>query len=149
MRTILIVFAILLVLLTLLGTFGGSIKYKEPFYELSTLAEQEQQQGQEQQKLGFEDMPPSSSPPQIGGMDQGVADSYPVDDQPVESFYDAIPPTPGNYDKARFLDLPRAPQLGASQPQPPAVSNYEPSMEGFMIEPFEEDNRVSSIPAAY
>lgn len=148
MRTILIVFAILLVLLTLLGTFGGSIKYREPFYELSTFAEQEQRQ----QKLRFEDMPQDNEPPsQVGGM-EGIADSFPVDNYPVESFYDAIPPTPGDYDKARFLDLPKAPQLGASQPQPPAmpntVSNFEPSMEGFMIEPFEEESR-SSFPAAY
>jgi hypothetical protein len=34
MRTLLIVFAILLLLLTLLGAFGGSIKYNEPFLEL-------------------------------------------------------------------------------------------------------------------
>lgn len=32
MRNILIVFAVLLLMLTLLGTFGGSIQYSEPFY---------------------------------------------------------------------------------------------------------------------
>jgi hypothetical protein len=34
MRTLLIVFAILLLLLTLLGAFGGSIKYNEPFFDV-------------------------------------------------------------------------------------------------------------------
>lgn len=33
MRNILIIFAILLLLLTLLGTFGGSLRYNEPFYD--------------------------------------------------------------------------------------------------------------------
>lgn len=34
MRTLLIVFAILLLLLTLLGAFGGSIKYNEQFFDI-------------------------------------------------------------------------------------------------------------------
>jgi len=34
MRTLLIVFAILLLLLTLLGAFGGSIKYNGPFFDV-------------------------------------------------------------------------------------------------------------------
>ncbi len=155
MRTILIVFAILLVLLTLLGTFGGSIKYREPFYELSTLAEQEQRHQIDQEhfrrfaaqehpaKLRFEDDMP---PPQDGGM-VDVANSLPLDDQPpIESFYDAIPPTPSDIKKAKFLDMPSAPKMPVSQPHPPA--QFEPSMEGFMIEPFEEDSK-SSFPAAY
>lgn len=175
MRTILIVFAILLVLLTLLGTFGGSIKYREPFYEVSTFAEQEQRHS----KMNFEDMPPqidmpSSDMPSSDGMNVPMSDMPPMGDEmplpppetdygsvdmsnivnslPVEGFYQgpSVPMPPGySLDKAEFMDfgeLPQAPQMQVGQPHPPASMN--PSMEGFMIEPFEQDSQ-SSYPAAY
>ncbi len=168
MRTILIVFAILLVLLTLLGTFGGSIKYREPFYETSVYAEQEQ-------RAGFEDMPPSDvvqqadmPPPtevdmsnvQMSDMPppppdsaygannlNEIANSLPVEQTPVEGFYEPpsqIPIPPGL--KSKYVNLPQAPQLAMNLPQPPA--QFDQGMEGFMIEPFEQDT-TSSYPAAY
>lgn len=40
MKTTLIVFAVLLLVLTLIGTFGGSVRYTEPFYQEPTVPDQ-------------------------------------------------------------------------------------------------------------
>ena len=175
MKTILIVFAILLILLTLLGTFGGSISYREPFYELSTLAEQEQRS---YSKVHFEDMPssyvpdmPSSDVPDMLMSNMPPSDSSygnnfvvtDIDDSlkspPVEGFYNGpvMPPPPPGFDKIPGFNNKKAgfmPELPVSsppmgQPHPPAnMSPSGQSMEEFMIEPFEQDSK-SSYPAAY
>ena len=99
MRVILIVFAILLVLLTFLGAFGGSIYQKEPFYiESPTMSETVE-----------------SEKPYANNM------------EPKEEFYNVPNSTPMVLDEQpkRFLE------------------------DGFNIEPFEDDEPTSSMPALY
>lgn len=45
MKTLLIIFAVLLLLLTLLSAFGGSISFKEPFYDASMMKKKDDEDG--------------------------------------------------------------------------------------------------------
>jgi hypothetical protein len=65
MKSILVVFAVLLLLLTLLGAFGGSIQYAEPFFEV---AEDEKEQVYSPQ-TEFYTQPTMSMPPPPVGME--------------------------------------------------------------------------------
>ena len=160
MRTILVVFAILLVLLTLLGTFGGSIKQSEPFYDLSSTAQKQVSNDKnkfydgemldplpsassgipELPKAPFVDMPMPSS--------AGSSTHAPfTDNEPnMEHFYEQVPVMPDDVEqkKAAFANMPMPSLPSAPKPTPP--SHFV--QEGFMIEPFEEDAKTS-YPAAY
>ena len=159
MRTILIVFAILLVLLTLLGTFGGSIRQSEPFYDLSSTARTQLSQkknkfydGQmpeplpsassgipELPKAPFVDMPmPSSS---------GSAMHAPFEnEQRMEHFYEQVPLMPDDVEQQRKATFANMPNLSSVPAAPKPPSQFV--QEGFMIEPFEDDSKTS-YPAAY
>lgn len=135
MRTLLIVFAILLVLLTLLGTFGGSIRYTEPFYEVANSAIVN---AETSGKMSL----PSKAP---------FFDQQPPPFPTTEPFYEPIPTTPGDVEestkpKSSFTSMPPMPTLPTKMPFSNGPDNFV--QEGFMIEPFEEDNKAS-FPAAY
>lgn len=155
MRTILIVFAILLVLLTLLGTFGGSIKHTEPYidtrmvqgekfnssgaYAMPQMPQMprsmDQKHGEMLKKAPFVDSPMESLHMQMSmptTNDQMMNEPMPHMAGEVEGFYEQVPPVPSDVRKSTESD---------SEP-----TGY--AQEGFMIEPFEDDNK-SSFPASF
>lgn len=140
MRTILIVFAILLLLLTLLGAFGGSIKYSEPFYQVAKGTSDEEDFTQDQQPLGH-------AVPHSGFENQDDEDG------PKSEFY-ATPPPKALFEDGLPAGGPSTTALPASVPPTGAQvgASIQPStnavQEGFFIEPFEEDT-YSSVPSAY
>ena len=114
MRVILIVFAILLVLLTFLGAFGGSIYQKEPFFSTNapdlTTTESE---------VAYRSEPYQN----MDSMESAEDDSMEAN----EEFYNVPSSTPMVLEEQpkRFLE------------------------DGFNIEPFEDEEPTSSLPAMY
>lgn len=143
MKALLIVFAVLLLLLTLLSTFGGSIRPGEPFY-------QPESPDYVPEKFQQPMMPPSEP-----FQDQGIPDYPTMSSSPErfkqptrEYFYEPTAPT---------MQAPSMPQLPPPpppmpvmvpqqemMPPPPPPPMMTPSMglsEAFTIEPFEEEGK--------
>lgn len=159
MRTILIVFAILLLLLTLLGAFGGSVKYNESFDDMKM------DEPENPLPDNYENMPPNME----DFTDDTDQDPY---DMSKSQFYEPpsiVPPPPSStFDKENFANpaangatsvtgvLPGMSKFTNgtvdSEHTAPLVSNFTsegmPGVEEFYIEPFEQDSH-SSIPAAF
>jgi hypothetical protein len=143
MRTILIVFAILLLLLTLLGAFGGSIKYSEPFYEVARKSQLEEQyedarQFEEEQ---YEDMPPPAGPAEHYASVSGTGGA-PNSNKPKSEFY--MPPPTNTATSGPVLPTTPSP-VPQKFANGPAEGDYV--QEGFYIEPFEDIH--NSGPAEY
>lgn len=137
MRTILIVFAILLLLLTLLGAFGGSIKYSEPFYEVAqpSQLEEEYENARKFEEETYEDMPPPAGP---------GAEHYGTNNKPKSEFY--MPPPAKATAGSAAPALPTTPSPVPQQfANGPVDGDYV--QEGFYIEPFEDIH--NSGPAEY
>lgn len=156
MRTLLIVFAILLLLLTLLGTFGGSIKYNEPFYQPMQMTER--MTGRESKSsyrnIGdpdteenfYNDAPVPTTMMEMPSMPT-------MSSGPKNNFYNGVPGTPSNQE-ARPETSHFAQQIPSEMPihhsgytnAPLTHSSFE--QEGFSIEPFEAEVHAS-MPASY
>lgn len=126
MRTILIVFATLLVLLTLLGAFGGSIKYSEPFYVSATNVRYEEP---------FQNLDMMPSQPHSSFVNSEAMDMPGMPTDAAETYENLHVNGP----KSQFYDAPQTPSTFHESKA--AVE------EGFYIEPFEEDK--NDMPAAY
>lgn len=172
MRTLLIVFAILLLLLTLLGAFGGSIKYNEPFFNVI-----DNSNGNLMNKSMNKFIPKivdTNSHFENGGMSvmSGMPEmpempniSVPQMPTQVSNFLDAMPPN-----NSMKLPLTAPSSSSSSQPIPsmssasvtgshftdsvpqvmskPALLEKATFTNSFNIEPFEADVH-SSVPADY
>lgn len=137
MRTILIVFATLLLLLTLLSAFGGSMKQNEPFYDGIAINEK------------FTDSMATIPPSQPG---KSVADKA---KEAIENAKKALtgqskpsvpPPSVKPVyaeSKSKFTEEPS----GSIFP-PEALKSPEYFEEGFAIQPFEEETQAS-VPASF
>jgi len=122
MKTILVVFAILLLLLTLLGAFGGSIQYAEPF---------------------FEDVSEPQEPPmnyEFPEQQSGMKSEFYNPPEPIQ--VESPAPT-----YQEFPDVPEFPVVSDENVYMSSPSSQE-THEPFTIEPFEEDEK-SSFPAAF
>ncbi len=125
--TLLIVFAVLLLLLTLLSTFGGSIRTGEPFYEPVAAA---QYDPVSEYYTAASDMPAAASMPAAvpSAMPGFEPPSVMPSDAMSENFANAVP-------------TPSIPSI----PPPPVVAPKKMSEEGFAIEPFEDENKASLL----
>jgi len=167
MRTLLIVFAILLLLLTLLGTFGGSIKYNEPFFDVVPT-----KKSQYAPLMGgditsrFENGPPTSMesmpslnipqiPAQISqffdGMPSTMQTPMPAPSQEefakkpsqVEGMISTMAPGSITETNEQFYN-----NHPSSSSQPTSHSAFEEEVGEFNIEPF-ESSEYTSQPASY
>lgn len=136
MRTILIVFATLLLLLTLLSAFGGSMKQNEPFYDGIAINER------------FTDSMATVPPSQPG---KSVADKA---KEAIENAKKALTgqskaPVPSSVkpvyaeSKSKFTEEPNV-----SIFPPEALKSPEYFEEGFAIQPFEDETQ-GSVPASF
>lgn len=181
MKTLLIVFAVLLLLLTLLSTFGGSIRPSEPFiqeikprneyyYDTPNVSEQFEDPSvnlpaMPQMSEQFEHAPYMSehyknlAPPGLERFEEDPA-KIPEYSAPMEYFtekpkvpsfesFDESPlmPSADSAPKAHFVDGPATNLTMSSKNSMPPMTGGSaggpPMNEGFMIEPFEEDKKVS------
>jgi hypothetical protein len=140
MRVILIVFAILLVLLTFLGAFGGSIYQKEPFFSNNS-----------------PDMDMTDSEFTYPGLPKESYENTEDDDLIMENMQNmqnsqSMPPTPPmppmpEGPKDEFYNVP------SNMPKSsPMILEEQPKRfleDGFNIEPFEDEAPTSSMPAMY
>jgi hypothetical protein len=172
MRTLLIVFAILLLLLTLLGTFGGSIKYTEPFYDATPIKGQFSNDSVDD-NMGMD----KSEYRNIGDPEEDDATENFYNDMPVTAtadmnmndmtnksqFYDGIPGGPSQSDEENKRPDTAYSQFNEQVPgeMPTYASHYtnspdnmnnnqyeDFSQQEFNIEPFEAEAH-SSLPAGY
>ena len=164
MRTLLIVFAILLFLLICLAAFGGTITYSEPFYETSqvyTAPQYTAPQYTAPQYTAPQYTAPQSEPQftatQITNPDQQMTAP------PLSSMSSSMPPSFEPPSMSSSMPLPPMQATGQMQAMEqfygktkkrssPPKSKYsnEPEEfvnEGFMIEPFEVEQQ--SMPASY
>jgi hypothetical protein len=123
MRVILIVFAILLVLLTFLGAFGGSLYQKEPFF--SSNSPDYMMTDSEASYPPFKPEPYENMP------------SMPTDDA-------SMPPMAP---KDEFYNVPSS--VPSSSPMVLDEQRKGFLEDGFNIEPFEEEEPTTSLPAMY
>ena len=167
MKELLITFAFLLLLLTLLSTFGGSIRPGEPFYQPAL--QTPSSSPYEPSRKTLQENEPSMNP------------LYSSTNQISEQFMNAspstLPPPPNMNSAASMPAMPSAPDMSStpSMPSVPSMPSAVPTMtpekrenylsgapiedqlerphiseqyanrnnnihEGFMIEPFESDN---------
>lgn len=113
MKNLLIVFALLLLLLTLLGAFGGSLKYNEPFFEGVEDDSMEHFEGGHPARGSFSAPPQQTRPP-----------------------VQQVPPAPPHPVQAQ---APMPTQFNPHQQD----RKEEPFLNGTEIEPFEEDIKSS------
>ena len=122
MKTLLIVFAILLFLLVCLSAFGGTISYSEPFYETSAVYNAPQDSYNytlPPQQLDE----PVMQPPMQQFDDQQFVDQQAIGQQTNEQFY--------------------------GKPRKEKFTTYSEGVDSeFMIEPFETHHHTS-MPASY
>lgn len=150
MKTLLIVFAVLLLLLTLLSTFGGSIRANEPFY---------QEPAKDRNEYYYE-APISEQFSDVPGIpSDSISEEYQSPLAVSEQYQNGLPPVPEQFDEMPedikqepFATLPPQPSIpdfklpqvsAASSAKPSDATHAAPMQEGFMIEPFEEDKKVS------
>jgi hypothetical protein len=185
MKTLLIVFAVLLLLLTLLSTFGGSIRPSEQFYQepkqrneyyydgppmsmpseqfmdsegpivAPPMSEQYESSPAPYMSEQYTDMP--GGPEMPGGISSGSGPSMPG--MPSENYEDMPqnipvnterfaappkPPVPTSFGE-NYVNVPSMPEVPIMPgPKKASYTNAPANMQdGFMIEPFEEDKKVS------
>lgn len=174
MKTLLIVFAVLLLLLTLLSTFGGSIRPSEPFFQDAKQPNEYYYEApfQSEQFTDSMVMPPpmseeyESSPasyiseqynnapgvsfngPTVAlseNFDEEMPESIPVS-MPTEEFQTVQkPPVPTSFGE-NYVNVPSIPEVPIMPNEKKASYTNAPPQsiqDGFMIEPFEEDKKVS------
>lgn len=152
----LVVFAILLLLLTLLSTFGGSMKPGEPYYE-PVFPEGKMPFEQPDEMPGKPSGPPPMVFPSAPGKENYLEGPSMVPPPMVfpgkESYLEAAPPSMGFSGKERYVDMPNIPAPPSTirkesfYGSPEMKSKFEgppmmpaPKFEAFTgIEPFEKE----------
>lgn len=141
-KDILLIFAVLLILLTLLGAFGGAIKYTEPFY---------QEVDQPSSPLFEEHFAASKVFEQAAHKKKKLAEKYtgPMAPHPstIQHYTEPTPPVVPEMSFKPTSLPPMVPPAPTTLPTPPVTPPKE-AFNGFMIEPFEEVT-PSSYPADY
>lgn len=138
MKVLLIVFGILLLLLTLLSTFGGSIRSGEPFYQPMMQPKEYFYEDSVDAVSAPPDMPsgppPEEEPEMFGFSEQFNAMSpadYPISEQfATETSAPPMPPIPAPPSAIQVQQKPK--ESYGNMPKTPFG-------DGFSIEPFEKE----------